>query len=138
MEISVQTKELVEKINFFSDKFIKNNFEVSYLIQSASNSGKPDLFNSLIFKAKYVRGLKSILSTGNITGDKYIEKIYSEFQLNLEEFIEQLRSIVVLLPDNISVHFSEKYLLLDHNSIGNIMDLIEDLSLCKEYYNAVP
>lgn len=136
MKFSDKTSDLILDINGFSDRKIINIFEVSYLIESAltSPSKKKD-FDELIFTAKYVNGLKGVLSNRIITGDEYMEKIFDEFNKNLQKFINLLKQITF---ENMSRHFNDRYFILDQESIKNSMELIEDLSLCKEYLNENP
>jgi hypothetical protein len=128
-------KKLIDKINDFSNKDIKNNFEVSVIIESAFESGNTDTFKDLIFKAKYINGLKSVLSNRIVIGDDFMEKIFNEFNKNLQLFSELLKEVLISVDIDTSKHFSNKYFELNQESIVNSLDLIEDLTICKEYFN---
>jgi hypothetical protein len=137
MKVSDEAENLIFSINESSDKAIKNIYEVSVLIEIAI-SGKKKEFEYLIFNAKYIKGLSSVLSNRNITGDKYIEKMYDEFNNKLQEFFESLKSIVSSWDKSAIVNFNNKYFQMNQESILNVISLIEDLSLCKEYLNRNP
>ena len=138
MKISNSSKELIEKINDHSHKPLKNIYEISVLLESAVNKPGSKEFKDLIFTAKYVNGLKNVLSDRIINEDKYMERIFDEFNKNLQKFIDILRSISTDADENTEMFFSEKYFKLDQNSILNSMELIDDLTACKEFFNRNP
>lgn len=138
MEISDETRNLLKIINDFSSKKIKNTFEISALIEAGTLPDGKKKFEELIFTSKYVNGLKSVLSNRSITGDQYIENMFNEFNVNLQKVIGMLKEVITGFDKNISAQFENKYFLLDQESIINTMELIEDLSLCKEFFNVNP
>lgn len=138
MEISDETRNLLKIINDFSSKKIKNTFEISALIEAGTLPDGKKKFEELIFTSKYVNGLKSVLSNRSITGDQYIENMFNEFNVNLQKVIGLLKEVITGFDKNISAQFENKYFLLDQESIINSMELIEDLSLCKEFFNVNP
>lgn len=138
MKISESSKKLIEKINDHSSRPLKNIYELTFLLESALKKEKLDEFKDLIFTAKYVNGLKNVLSDRIITGDEFMEKIFDEFNKNLRKFINILRSISVPSDSNTEKFFEDKYFRLDQDSVVNSMELIEDLTLCKEFFNRYP
>lgn len=136
MKVSQQTINLIENINKFSAKQIKNYNEVSLIIESAVQSNNSAAFNDLIFKAKYVKGLKSVLSNRIVIGDDFMEKIFKEFNSNLQQFSELVKTTSV--DEETNKHFSDKYFELNQECVVNLMDLAEDLATCKEFFNVNP
>ena len=135
MKISDSTVDLLDKINEHSRKPLKNIFEVSVLLESAFYSARAVEFKDLIFTAKYVNGLKNVLSNRIINGDDVMEKIFNEFNKNLQKFIEILKEIVIPSDKKTEEFFNIKYFKIDQESIVNSLALIEDLTYCKEYFN---
>ncbi|HMS34427.1 MAG TPA: hypothetical protein PKC91_10095 [Ignavibacteria bacterium] len=138
MKISESSKKLIEKINDHSSIPLKNIYELTFLLESALRKEKLDEFKDLIFTAKYVNGLKNVLSDRIITGDDFMDKIFDEFNKNLQKFINILRSISVPSDSNTEKFFEDKYFRLDQDSVVNSMELIEDLTVCKEFFNRYP
>ncbi len=137
MIISVDTEKLIEEINDFSDRPMMNIFEVSVIIESSFVSDKK-LFMDLIFYAKYVKGLKNVLSGRSINRDDYMEKLFEEFNKTLERFISLLRELVLRSGDSHIKFFEEKYFRLTQENMINVMGLVDDLTLVKEYLNSKP
>lgn len=138
MNNSFDSKKLIEDINENSSRLIKNYFELTVLSEIAFNNDRSDEFDKLIFKAKYVKGLKSVLANRTVTGDDYMEKIFVEFNQSVRNVIELLKELTENSDEKVKMFFNEKYFKLTQESMVNVMELIEDLSLCKEYFNRFP
>ncbi len=138
MKVSGKTEKLISDINSFSDKSIKNIYEISVLADIYISKNRKAEFMDLIFSAKYVRGLKSVLSNKTTNADNFTEKMFNEFNTNLQKVMEQLKKITDDSEVPAKKFFSDKYFQMDQNSISNTMELIEDLSLCKEFFNRHP
>lgn len=135
MKISDNTVKLLERINEQSRKPLKNTYEVSLLLESAISFSKATEFKDLIFTAKYINGLKNVLSNRIINGDDIMEKLFDEFNKNIQKFIELLKKMVITSDEKSEEFFRVKYFNLDQESMVNSMELIEDLTYIKEYFN---
>jgi len=137
MNISIETEKMIEEINDFSERPIKNKYEVSVIFESVFNSDKK-LFRDLIFNAKYVNGLQNVLSGRSINKDDYMKKLFEEFNRILERFIILLKQSVINSGEQHIKFFDEKYFKLTQESMANVLGIIEDLTLVKEYFNSKP
>lgn len=138
MKFSDKTNNLIDDINSESVSPVKNLYEFSVIAETAFSKDKIDEFKDLIFNAKYVKGLKSVLSNRTVNADDFTEKIFDEFNSSLKKFIDLLKNILNDADEKIFLHFNEKYFQLNHECIVNSLELIDDLSLCKEYLNRNP
>ncbi|MCB0726236.1 MAG: hypothetical protein KDD00_02150 [Ignavibacteriae bacterium] len=138
MNISENTKSFIEEINDKTQKPLKNIYEVSVIIENTGNEKNIQLFKDLIFTAKYVKGLKSVLSNQIVNKDDFMERMFEEFNKNVQKFSVFLKDSVESSDEKIKIHFNRKYFELNHECLINTMELIEDLSLCKEFFNANP
>jgi len=129
---------LIDDISDNSKPPLKNFYEISIIIGTSISQGKQKEFKDLIFTGKYVNGLKKVLADRTINKDKYMENMFEEFNKNLQKVIELMKKIVEDSDEMEKKYFNEKYFLMNHESIVNTMELIEDLSLCKEYFNNNP
>lgn len=134
----IDSHKLIELIENSSSELLKNKFELSVLLEESREQDKVIVFKDLIFNAKYVNGLKKVLSGRNINSDRYMEKIFNEFNTGLQKVIDLLKIMAGGLDDKSQKHFNEKYFMPDHESISNVLALIEDLTKCKEYFNTDP
>jgi hypothetical protein len=133
MSFSGKTTDLILQIKDFSDGKIKNDFDLSVLLEAGYFTDKKPLFEDLIFKAKFLYGMMNIFS-GNPSREHF-EKLIPEFGKNLEDFIGLLKNITGDGNDTITKAFSEKYFTISPDVMQELANLISDLSLCKDYIN---
>ena len=88
-----------------------------------------------MFTAKYVTGLKKIVASGSFTEDKYLEKIFKEFNVNVQNMINTLDEFLEESGGSIARELRNSYLKMDHESLARSLELAEDLSSCKEFFN---
>ena len=67
MKLSENTVNLILEIKEYSGNKLKNEADVSLLIECASSNEKKELFDDMIFTAKYLNGLGKILHS-NMAG----------------------------------------------------------------------
>ncbi len=138
MKISENTSGIISDINDVSRNFIKNNYEVSALIEISFNSGKLELFRDLIFTSKYLTGLKNVLNSDKLSGKDYIDKTYADFNAILQKVFDKVKLLLTNEDKEVNDFFEKKYFMMSHDSISNMIDLANDLSFCKEYMNKTP
>ena len=134
MQEKVFSIELLEELNNQSPGFLKNYNDIRVLIDKSREKSSEVSFNELMFSAKYIKGLRTVLSKITINGDAYQEKIFNEFTKNIEKFSLQIKSLLNNSGDLLN-GFEKKYFEMEHECMANLMSLIDDLSLCKEFYN---
>ena len=149
MEISKNTIDILSQLNKFSGDKIKNQNDIAFLIEISHSENNNQLFNDLMFTAKYLNGLGKILHTGltNIKINKAnpesketlehnsINKIRNEYKLNLEKFIKQLEGLLENLRSEDIINFKNKHLASTQLSMVNLTNLIYDISWVKKFYN---
>lgn len=133
MSFSGKTIDLILEIKDFSNGKVKNDFDLSVLLETGYFTDKKPVFEELIFKAKFLYGMLNIFS-GN-PYQEHFEKILPEFGKNLEEFTGILRKITEDGNDYITKPFREKYLNISPEVLPELAILISDLSICKDYFN---
>lgn len=148
MGISEKTAELVSAIKEFSGSRLKNENDLSVLIESAQTGGNQELFSDLIFTAKYLNGLGKILHSnistaieGKPEGENKLdenaeEKIRNEFSQNVIKLSKQISKLISGMKSEDKKNFEEKYLAMSRASLVNLTNLIYDLSWVKQYFNS--
>jgi hypothetical protein len=146
LRLSDNTVNLINEIKEYSGWKIKNEADISLLIECSESERKQKLFDDLIFTAKYLNGLGKILHSnmGGIrqtNGENKIdenaeEKIRNEFKQNMLKFTSQLSEISECITDDEKKTFNNKYLSMNSESLVNLTNLIYDLSWVKMYLNS--
>jgi hypothetical protein len=152
MKISGTTTDTVLDIKEFSGGKLKNEHDISLLIEASS--GREKLFGDTSFTAKYLNGLGKILHSANpaagsdgsstpLTASKTIDedakdKIRTEFSKAMMKLTLQLSEIIKDIPADDKKDFEDKYLAMNRTALVNLTTLIYDLSWVKKYLNAKP
>lgn len=148
MEISENTAVLVREIIEFSGGKLKNENDVSVLIESAQARENEELFNDIIFTAKYLNGLGKILHSNistaleskpggeNKLDENAEEKIRNEFSQNVMKLSKQISKLISGMTTADKKEFGDKYLAMNRPSLVNLTNLIYDLSWVKQYFNS--
>ncbi len=119
---------------FMGRKFIYPA-HIIFLFELAAKNNSFEALSKLMFTAKYVTGLKKIVSSGSFTEDKYLEKIFKEFNVNVQNMINILDELLEDSGGSIARELRNTYLKMDHESLARSLELAEDLSSCKEFFN---
>jgi len=148
MKISESTASLVLDIKKFSGGKLKNEQDISILIEASLTGENKKLFDEMIFTAKYLNGLGKILHS-NMTNavqqagtaedkidENAEEKIRNEFKQNMIKFTSQISELINNIPPEDKKSVEDKYLAMNRTSLVNLTTLIYDLSWVKKYMNS--
>ena len=134
MKFSDDTIDLILDIKEFSGGKLKNEFELSALIEYTHTHKTDVSFLDLIFKAKFLKGLAKVMAV-SIDSKDYSEKFLSEYSAELNNFIELIQKGLNKSDPIIINSFKNKFFELIPECLVNLNLLIEDLSVCKDYFN---
>jgi hypothetical protein len=134
MRFSEETIDLILDIKEYSGGKIRNEFELSALMEFTVNKQNKKAFDDIVFKAKFLKGLSKVMA-GNIESKESRKKL-------LAEYTEELKNLTELIKDTLSSPepivmntFNQKFFELTPECFMNLNLLIEDLSVCKDFFN---
>lgn len=119
--------DFIEKVNQSSGKNIKHPKVIISLIKTTILQRKESDFDTLIFLSKFVHKLHKILLRN--TNEKK-DQIKSEFQIHIEKIKDIITSFYNLENEK---HLIKPFLLNTNESFLLFMELLEDLSIIKDY-----
>ena len=128
-------EELALTIQEFVGRKFNDPAHISFLFELATKNNRYETLSKLMFTAKYVTGLKKIVSSGSFTEDKYLEKIFKEFNVNVQNMINTLDEFLEDSEGSTARELRNTYLKMDHESLAQSLEFAEDLSSCKEFFN---
>lgn len=136
MKFSETTIDLILDIKEYSGGKLKNEFEISALIEFTHNKNTDATFTDIIFKAKFLKGLSKVMKL-SYESEENSKKFMTEYTNELKELIDLIK-IGLQKSDPILINlFIQKYFELSQESYINMNSLIEDLSVCKDYFNDI-
>ena len=134
MRFSEETIDLILDIKEYSGGKIRNEFELSALIEFTVNKQNKKAFDDIVFKAKFLKGLSKVMA-GNIESKESREKLLAEYTEELKKLTELIKN-TLSNPEPIVINtFSQKFFELTPECFMNLNLLIEDLSVCKDFFN---
>ncbi len=136
MKFSDDTIDLILEIKEFSGGKLKNEFELSALIEQTYSKHSDVSFHDIIFKAKFLKGLSRVMAVSfdsKDNADKYISEYSSELKNLTELILDVLNNSNPIILNT----FKSKFFDLTPDCLLNLNMLIEDLSVCKDYFNDI-
>jgi hypothetical protein len=134
MRFSEETIDLILDIKEFSGGKLKNEFELSALIEYTIFRKNIKAFEEIIFKAKFLKGLNKVMA-GNIENQENKDKLLSEYTAELTSLTELINEALSDSDPVIKDSFANKYFELTPECFLNLNFLLEDLSVCKDFFN---
>ena len=134
MLLSKETNELILDLKEYSTDSIKNVEDLSRIIELTYSYNKEKDFLEIIFQGKYLNGLKNILGK-KIDDENTRIKLTDEFKSNLENLSSKISMIIEQTNKELAHTFKNKYFNFTQECMANYMSLIDDFSICKNYFN---
>jgi hypothetical protein len=133
MEISRETRDFVQQIDALSNHTLANWEDVVALVELAQATDQRTRLEQIAFLAKFLSNTHAILKRSNSDTEGY-DKLSSEFQVNLEKAVGELKSLIGEAPAAFKKSFSSRFLMLTGESFENLLSLLYDLSWIKNWY----
>jgi hypothetical protein len=133
MIISEKIRDLIFEIREYSGNTLSFFYDISILIENSFYLKKRNEFLDITFRAKFLGGMLKIMQDEKRdAGSK--EKISFEYQSQLKEFIALFKKFIVDFSEQEKELFETKYLALTQESLSNMLILIKDLTIVKNFF----
>jgi hypothetical protein len=133
MEISRKTRDFVQQIDELSNHRLTNQDDVAALVELAWTKDQRTRLEQIAFLAKFLSNTHTVLTRSNSDTEGY-DKLSSEFRVNLEKAVAELKSLIEEAPAALKESFSSKFLMLTGESFENLLSLLYDLSWIKNWH----
>ncbi|NCQ16941.1 MAG: hypothetical protein COZ80_07220 [Ignavibacteria bacterium CG_4_8_14_3_um_filter_37_9] len=133
----IESPELFcDEVEKFSKMKLLVKSDLQTLVSTAFNSLQEELFFSIAFSAKYVRGLIRVLQQTETNPEiKNLEQLKKDLSENMEQITSNLKILLATEAENVKDGFEEKYLFLTTEAFANFQNLLNDLEWVKIYQN---
>lgn len=130
MEISKDTNEVLEFLDYTSGGTLRKRNDLGVILEILAQNNLPEIANEMIFYASALWGSYRILKSNT---DQDTSNLRKEIENLFQKMIEYISQIVQLLPDDdLFDRFSRIYLQNSAGSRLNIIDLCYDLNELKK------
>lgn len=135
MEISKDTKAIVEVLNEFSENKLRKKNDLECILEICASNSMDLLANELIFNGKSLSQIYATLKQQTSDTD-LVNNLKQEYENTLIKFVELVHKVSSKFSDpKIKERFEGIYF---QNSVGsqmNILDLAHDFAFLKELQN---
>jgi len=126
------TEAFLDEVERASGNTFSRRADVGTLRELAHDCGKQQVFDDILFLAKFVSRAAKILGRPGLQTDD-TAKLSAEFADQMEKASTLMRTLVKESPDETKEHFLSVYLSLRNESFQNLLDLFRELSWVKNF-----
>ncbi len=127
----------VNSVEKYSQSKLKKKAELLRIYEEVELHNKYEVFEDLIFTAKYIQGLFRIITRNDKnSGVTDLSVIKKDFSANMNKVIVQLKEIISSSQPDFQKYFEENYFELSQRGFTNLNELLYDLNSVKKYTNA--
>lgn len=132
MTLRPETIRFLEDLEHFAGRKLMLREQVGQLLDLARGQGKMQVFEDLVFHAKFLSKSFDLMKRIGRDGDGY-DKLAAEFQSGLEKTNALTKTLVKESPDQVKSRFIEDFFRLDQEGLSAFMNLLRDLSWVKNW-----
>jgi len=134
MSINLSDKNFQTGVEDYTGVLLQKKNDIGKKIEIAVANDKLELFEKLIFTAKYICGMMRVVKNApGIPEVNSIDQIKSDLNENMKKGIEQLKEIIAFSSER--DYFDTTYFKLTTQNFSNLTQLFSDLESVKKYMN---
>lgn len=133
MEIRSTIKEVISKVENHAQQKLQFRTEIEYLMDLAERNNFKQLFDDLIFRAKFITNAYNLLSRVGAESSE-TTKLSIELKKNLDIAFDIIRRMISKAPDELRTIFRERFEGNDNHNRENLFGFLYELSLLKNYF----
>ena len=132
MSLRPETIQFLIDLESFSSRKLAYKEEIGALLDEAQASGRIQVFEDLVFFAKFLSKSYDIMKRIGPDGEGY-GKLAGEFQLTVEKSTTLVKTLVKDSPEDLKLRFSGAFFRLDPESLSALMNLMRELAWVKNW-----
>ena len=130
------SRELLKRVDEFSNFKLQKRDDLQIIFTEGVKEENNELFEDLVFTAKYVQGLMKVMKMGQENSEvKSLEHVKSDLTKNMEKVVEQIREIVSESSQSDKDYIEKSFLQMTPDAFKNLNELLADLDWTKKYLN---
>ncbi len=125
-------KAFLDSVERFAGRPLSHRREIETLLSIAKNRSMREVFNDIVFMAKFITNASSVLRRQG--GDSAeTGKLAQELRESLEKSSALLRTLIKEEPQEVKSSFTSRYLTLTPEAMTSFLALLSDLAWVKNY-----
>ena len=132
MTLQPRTQEFLDELSVFAHRILVHSDTAGRLLEEARSRGTMQVFEDLVFLAKFLSKSFDLLRRIGPDGEGYV-KVSAEFQSSMEKANALVKTIVKESDAGFKEEIVNRYLRLDQKSLEEFMGLMRDLAWVKNW-----
>lgn len=127
-----ETERFVNELEKYANLSMKYKEEIGILLDQSTASGKREVFDDIIFFAKFIAKSQDLMKRIGPENEGY-GKLASEFQSAIEKTTSLMRTVVKEGPEEVKERFVEGFFRMDEESFSSLMVFMRELAWVKNW-----
>lgn len=127
-----ETGQFLADLEVFAGRKLDRKAEIGILLDESRRSDRMQVFEDLIFFAKFLSKSFDLMRRIGPDGEGY-GKVAAEFQTTMEKSTTLMKTLVKDLPEATKQEFTGKFFHLDQESLSFLMQLMRELAWVKNW-----
>ena len=132
MTVRPETEQFLSDLQRSASRLFVHKEAIAVLLDEARARGSMQVFEDLVFLAKFLSKSYDILRRIGPDGEGF-QKISAEFQSNLEKANTLVKTLAKELPDAVKQKMVDTFLRFDQESMTKFMELMRELAWVKNW-----
>ncbi|GJQ21261.1 MAG: hypothetical protein HBSIN02_16160 [Bacteroidia bacterium] len=132
MTLRPDTERFVNELEKYANRSMKYKEEIGILLDQSTASGKREVFDDIIFFAKFIAKSQDLMRRIGPENEGY-GKLASEFQSAIEKTTSLMRTVVKEGPEEVKERFVEGFFRMDEESFSSLMVFVRELAWVKNW-----
>lgn len=132
MTMRPETERFVNELEKYANLSMKYKEEIGILLDQSTASGKREVFDDIIFFAKFIAKSQDLMKRIGPENEGY-GKLASEFQSAIEKTTSLMRTVVKEGPEEVKERFVEGFFRMDEESFSSLMVFMRELAWVKNW-----
>lgn len=132
MDARPETAQFIKELEVTFNRKLNYPQEIAQLIDLVHADGKVEVLHDVAFHAKFLTKSFGVMKRIGMDGEGY-DKLSVEFQTGMEKVTTLLKTIIKESPVEIKNHFVGNFFSLSHDNLSNLMKLLADLTMIKNW-----
>lgn len=132
MTVRPETEQFLSDLQRFASRLFVHKEAIAVLLDEAHARGSMQIFEDLVFLAKFLSKSYDILRRIGPDGEGF-QKVSAEFQASLEKSNTLVKTLVKEMPEDVKQKMADSFLRVDQESMSRFMELMRELAWVKNW-----
>lgn len=132
LEVNPEIARFIGDLERYANRKFLFGDEIALLLSEAVSSNRREVFEDLVFFAKFLAQSYELMKRIGPGGEGY-DKVAAEFRSAMEKSVTLMKTLVKETPEETKQRFTGRFFGLDQESLSSVMSLMKELAWVKNW-----